>query len=126
MLAVQWMHGAQELITSERSLVMAQTNKRTITDLLLAVLPWWVPAVLADAAYFTPDIAVQFYPPTKSEQGLPIYSDFVMTVEAISPYLAALLLICALLMLVLKTMLVRKKAHQSVNKAADKSRSVNK
>ncbi len=115
------MHGAQELITSERNLVMAQNDDKTVTDLLLALLPWWVPAVLADAAYFAPNIAVQFYPPTKSELGLPVYTDFVMTVEALSPYVAALLLICALVMLALKTMRVRKKAHHSVKKATAKS-----
>jgi len=115
------MHGAQELITSERNRVMAQ-NEKTVTDLLLALLPWWVPAVLADAAYFAPNIAVQFYPPTKSELGLPVYTDFVMTVESLSPYVAAVLLICALVMLALKTMRVRKKAHHSVKKATAKSR----
>ncbi|MDQ6969863.1 MAG: hypothetical protein Q9M16_05090 [Mariprofundus sp.] len=90
---------------------------------IVFALPWWVPAVLADAVYFSPDIAVQFYPPTKSEQGLPVYSELVMNIDMISPYLAALLVVFALLALLRKTMLVRKKAHHSVKRAGNVKRS---
>jgi len=95
-------------------------KKKSFGDMLMALLPWWVPAVLADAIYFSPEFAMQLYPPTKSEMGIPVYSDGVLMVHAVSPYLAGLFLILALASLLLKTRMVHKKAHTSVQKKLKK------
>jgi len=89
-------------------------KKKSFGDMLMTLLPWWVPAVIADAIYFSPEFAMQLYPPTKSEMGIPVYSDGVLMVHAVSPYLAGFFLILALTSLLVKTKTVHKKAHASV------------
>ena len=94
----------------------------SVLDVLFA-LPWWVGAVLADAAFFAPNIAKQIYPPEKSPEGLPVYNDIVHTAEGLSIYLTVGFALFAVVALVRKTMMVRKKAHSSVKRSVEKQKS---
>ncbi len=101
---------------------MAQEKSISVLDILFA-LPWWVGAVLADTAFFAPNIAKQIYPPIKSPEGLPIYNDIVYTTEGLSIYLTVAFALFAVISLVRKTMMVRKKAHSSVKRSVEKRKS---
>jgi len=101
---------------------MAQEKSTSVLDTVFLTLPWWVGAVLADAAFFAPNITKQIYPPEKSPEGLPIYNDIVHTAEGLSLYLTIAFALFAVVALARKTMKVRKKVHTSVQRNVDKRR----
>jgi len=101
---------------------MAQEKSISVLDNILLALPWWVGAVLADAAFFAPNVAKQIYPPEKSPEGLPVYNEIVYTAEGLSIYLTVAFALFAAFALIRKTMTVRKKAHSSVQRKVEKRR----